>query len=102
MDLAYVNTFANDSKGVKYLPVRQDLFERTVDAKGMKPSDSKETVRALLTMITKKIPPKKILVDKGTKFAGEPKKLWKARGIQIYSTKNETKAAFAETYNTIP
>ena len=47
-------------------------------------------------MITKKNGPKKILVDKGTEFAGEFKKLWKAEGIQIYSTMSETKAAFAE------
>ena len=47
-------------------------------------------------MITKKNRPKKIWVDKGTKFAGEFKKLCKAEGIQIYSTKSETKAAFAE------
>ena len=35
---------------------------------------SKETVCAFLSMITKKNRPKKILVDKGTEFAGEFKK----------------------------
>ena len=54
MDLAYVDKLAKDNNGVKYLLVRQDLFDRTVDAKGMKTKDSKETVRAFLTMITKK------------------------------------------------
>ena len=58
--------------------------------------DSKETVRAFFSMITKKNRPKKIWVDKGTEFAGEFKKLCKAEGIQIYSTMSETKAAFAE------
>ena len=53
MDLAYVDKLAKDNNGVKYLLVRQDLFDRTVDAKGMKTKDSKETVRAFLTMITK-------------------------------------------------
>ena len=96
MDLAYVDKLAKDNNGVKYLPVRQDLFDRTVDAKGMKTKDSKETVRAFLTMITKKNRPKNIWVDKGTEFAGEFKKLCKAEGIQIYSTMSETKAAFAE------
>ena len=52
MDLAYVDKLAKDKNGVKYLLVRQDLFDRTVDAKGMKTKDSKETVRAFLTMIT--------------------------------------------------
>ena len=96
MDLAYVDKPAKDNNCVKYLLVRQDLFDRTVDAKGMKTNDSKETVRAFVTMITKKNRPKKLWVDKGTDIAGEFEKLCKAEGIQIYSTMSETKAAFAE------
>ena len=96
MDLAYVDKLAKDNNGVKYLLVRQDLFDRTVDAKGMKTKDSKETVRAFLTMITKKNRPKNVWVDKGTEPAGECEKLCKAEGIQIYSTMSETKAAYAE------
>ena len=59
MDLAYVDKLAKDINGVKYLLVRQHLFDRTVDAKGMKTKDSKETVRAFLTIIAKKNWPKK-------------------------------------------
>ena len=96
MDLAYVDKLAKDNNGVEYLLVRQDQIDRTVDAKGMKTKDSKETVSAFLTMITKKSRPKKLLVYKGTEFAGDFKKLCKAEGTQIYSTMTETKAAFAE------
>ena len=96
MDLAYVDKLAKDNNGVKYLLVHQDLFDRTVVAKRMKTKDSKETVRAFLTMITKKYRPKNSWVDKGTEFAGEFEKLCKAEGIQIYSTMSETKAAFSE------
>ena len=71
MDLTYVDKLAKDDNGVKYFLVRQDLFDRSVDAKGMKSKDSEETVRAFLSMITKKNQPKKIWVDKGTEFAGE-------------------------------
>ena len=71
MDLAYVDKLAKDNNGVKYLLVRQDLFDRTVDAKRMKTKDSKETVRAFLTMIAKKDQPKQLWVDKGKEFAGE-------------------------------
>ena len=35
IDLAYVDKLAEDDNGLKYLLVRQDLFDRTVDAKGM-------------------------------------------------------------------
>ena len=62
----------------------------------MKSKYSKETVRAFLSMITKKDRSKKIWVDKGTEFARKFKKLCKAEGIQIYSTMSDTKAAFAE------
>ena len=61
MDLAYIDKLAKDFNGVKYILVRQDLFDRTVDAKGMKTKDSNETVPAFLTMITKKNRPKKKL-----------------------------------------
>ena len=60
MDLAYVDKLAKENNGVKYLLVRQDLFDRTVDAKGMKTKDSQETVKAFSSMITKKNRPKKI------------------------------------------
>ena len=69
MDLAYVDKLAKDNNGVKYLLVRQDLFDRTVDAKGMKTKDSKETARKFLTMVTEKNRPTKNWVDKGTEFA---------------------------------
>ena len=58
LDLAYVDKLTKDSNGVKYLLVRQDLFDRTVDAKGMKTKGSKETIRAFLTIITNKNRPK--------------------------------------------
>ena len=59
MDLAYVDKKAKDNNGLQYLLARQDLFDRTKNAKRMKTNDLKETVRAFLTMITKKKRPKK-------------------------------------------
>ena len=96
MDLAYVDKLAKENNGVKYLLVRQDLFDRTVYAKGMKKKDSQETVKAFSSMITKRNRPKKVWVDKGTEFAGAFKKFCAAEGIQVYSTMSETKTAFAE------
>ena len=60
MDLARVDKLAKENNGVKYLLVRQDLFDRTVNAKGMETKDSQETVKAFSSMITKKKRPKKI------------------------------------------
>ena len=57
--MAYIHKLAKHNNGVMYLLVRQDLFDRTVDAIRMKTKDSKETVRAFLNLITKKNRPKK-------------------------------------------
>ena len=96
MDLAYVDKLSKDNNGVKYLLVRQDLFDRTIDAKGMKTKESKETDKTFSKMITKKNRSKKIWIDQGTEFAGEFKKFCSAEGIEISSRMSETKAAFAE------
>ena len=96
MDLTYVDKLSNDNNGVNYFLVRQDLFDRTVDAKGMKTKDSKATVRTFSKIITKKNRPKKIWVDQATQFSGEFDKFCSAEGREIYSTMSETKAAFAE------
>ena len=58
MDIAHVDMFAKDKIGVKCLLVRQDLFDRTIDAKEMKTKDSKKTVKTFLKMITSKKRPK--------------------------------------------
>ena len=96
MDLAYVDKLAKENNGVNYLLVRQDLFDRTSNAKGMKTKDSLETVKTFSSIITKMSRPKNIWVDKGMEVAGAFKKFCTAEGIQVYSTKSETKAAFDE------
>ena len=83
MDPAYVDRLTNDNKGEKYRLGRQDRFDRTVDAKGMKTEDSKETVRAILTMITKKNQPIKNWVDKGKELAGEFKNYAKLKEYKL-------------------
>ena len=96
MDLAYVDKLAKDNSAVKTLLVRQDLLQRTVDAKEMKTKDSKETVKTLSKIINKKNRPKKVWVDQGTEYAGEFRNFCSAEGIENYSTSSETKTAFAE------
>ena len=65
MDLAYVDKLAKENNGVKYLLVRQYLFDRTVNAEGMKTKDSQETVKAFSSMITKRIDQKRFGLTKG-------------------------------------
>ena len=55
LHLKYNDKLAKDINGVKYQLVRQDLFDRTVDAERMKTKKSKKTARAFSTLITKKL-----------------------------------------------
>ena len=96
MDLTYVDKLVKEINGVKHLLVRQDLFDRTVRAKGMKTRSSQETVKAVSSLITKKNRPKNTWVDKGIELAAAFRKFCSADGIQVYSTVSQTKAAFAE------
>ena len=94
-----VDKLAKDNNGIKYLLVRQDMFDRTVDAKGMKTKDLKEIVKLFSKLITKKNRRKRICVDQGTEFAGDFKKFCVAEGIHVCSTMSQTKATFAERTN---
>ena len=67
LDLAYLDKLATDNNVGNFLLVRQDLFDRTVDAKGKKTKDSKETVKTFSSMITKKNT-KKFWVHQGTEY----------------------------------
>ena len=96
MDLAYADKLAKEINGVKCLLVRQDLFDRTVNAKRMKTKVSQEAVKAFSSMITKTNRPKKIWVDKGTEFAGAFKEFCAAEGLHVHSSMSEAKAAFAQ------
>ena len=83
IDLPYVDKLAKDNIGVNCFLVRQDLFDRNVDAKGMKTNDSKETVRAFLSMTTKKNRSKKIWVDRGTKMLESSKNYAKLKEYKV-------------------
>ena len=61
MGLAFVDKLARDNNRVEYLIVRQGMFDRTMDARGMKTKDSKETLKAFSKKITKRKRPKKNL-----------------------------------------
>ena len=54
MHLAFVDKLAKDNIGVKYFLFRRDLFDGTVDAKGMKIKDSKQTAKTFSKLITQK------------------------------------------------
>ena len=97
LDLAYVDKLAINNNGVKYVLPRQDLFDRTVEARGMETQESNERVCAIRTLVREKNRSEKILVDRAIELAGECKELRKSGEVQNYSAMIETKAALAKS-----
>ena len=83
MDLAYVDKLSKEINGVKYLLVRQDLFDRTVNAKGMKTKNSQETVKAFSFMITKGIDQKRFGLTREPNLLGRLKSFVLQRGYKF-------------------
>ena len=83
MDFAYVDKLAKENNGVKYLPVHQDLFDKTVNAKGMKTKDSQETVKGFSYMVTKKIDRKTFGLTKGPNLLERVKRSVLQRGYKV-------------------
>ena len=96
LDLAFMDKLARFNNGVKYLLVGIDIFSRFVRVQPMKSKNASDTVTAFQKMITTKNCPSKLWTDKGTEFAGPFKEFCKKNDITMYSTKSETKAAYAE------
>ena len=83
MDLAYVDKLAKENNGVKYLLVRQDLFDRTVNAKGMKTKDSQETVQAFSSRLQKRIDQKRFGLTRGLSLLERLKRFVLLRGYNL-------------------
>ena len=83
MDLAYVDKLAKKNNGVKYLLVHQDLFDRTVNAKGMQTKDSQEPLKAFSSMITKMNRLKRFGLTRGPKLLERLKSFVLLRGYKF-------------------
>ena len=65
LGLAFVDKLARDNNGVEDLHVRQDMFDGTMDARGMKTKVSNETLKTFSKMTTRRNRPKELWVDQG-------------------------------------
>ena len=95
VDVAYMDKVAQHNNGVKYLLVAVDVLSRYLRVQPMKALYAKDAVEAFKKMIKKK-QPEKVWTNKGSEFKGEFKMFCEKKGIHLYTTKNETKSAFAE------
>lgn len=108
IDLADMQQLANSNAGIRYLFVAVDVLSRYLWVEAIKSKTAKACTEALKKIIAnnEKSPkpkicrethrPEKIWVDKGREFAGEFASYCHQNGIEIYSTKSETKSALAE------
>ena len=83
MDLAYVDKLAKENNGVQYLLVHQDLFDRSVNVKGMKTKGSQKTVKAFSSMVTKNNRPKKFGLTRGRSLLERSKSFVLLRGYKF-------------------
>ena len=95
MDLAHVDELAKDNNSVKYLLVRQDLFDKNADAEKMESKDFDGKICGFLTMITNIKSPKKLGWWRKWNCWRVSKKSCTAEGVQLFSTMSESKAVIA-------
>ena len=86
---------AQHNTGVKYLLVAVDVLSQYLRVQPMKALYAKDAVDASKKMSEQK-KPERVWTDKGSEFRGEFKKFCENKEINLYTTKKETKSAFAE------
>ena len=91
-----MDKLASQINEVKYFLVAVDGFLRFFRVQTMKTKCGGDIKQAFKKMISRKITPEKLWVDKGTEFREIFKEFCKEKNIEIYSKVSETKAAFAE------
>ena len=108
IDLADMQQLANSNTGIRYLFVAVDVLSRYLWVEPIKLKTAHACREALKKIFAKndKSPkpkicrethrPEKNWVDKGREFSGEFAAFFSQKGIEIYSTKSETKSALAE------
>ena len=98
VDLAEVGNLHKHNEPYKYWLVVIDVFSRYLWVIPVESKHHTHMVKAFTTLFEKtQRRPKKLRTDKGTEFTNRAvKKLLKEQGINAYTTKNETKANYAE------
>ena len=98
MDLADVNNLSKYNDNIKYLLIIIDVFSKVLWVEPLKDKSHESVINALKNVFNRtERRPQKIRTDSGAEFKNRwVKSFMKKHGIQAYTTKNETKANFAE------
>lgn len=97
-DLADVQNIKIHNDGYSYLLLLIDVFSRYIWIEPVKSKSKNDMYRAFTELFARtERRPSKLRTDKGTEFTNKTVKLYlKSIGIKWYTTKNETKANYAE------
>ena len=98
VDLADVSNIGDSNNGYKYLLTAIDVFSRylwIMPIKSKNKNDVKSGFIQIFSQTTRR--PRKIRTDKGKEFVNKVvRQYMKSKGVKMFTTKNETKANFAE------
>ena len=100
VDLADMQLFSRQNKGVKYLLCAIDLFSKYAFVIPLKDKKGASVVEGFKKIVNESNrQPNKIWVDQGCEFYNKVFKNWlKDEGIEMYSTYNEGKSVVAERF----
>ena len=99
VDLADMQSLSKYNKGIKYLLCAIDLFSKYAWVVPIKDKKGTSIVNAFQKIISEGRKPNKIWVDQGSEFYNKSfKDFLKINNIEMYSTYNEGKSAFAERF----
>ena len=96
-DLMDLQKLSRENDGYKYVVLFIDIFTRYVWCRPIKRKTPEETTAVLQAIIEESgRQPYTIQTDQGTEFLGSFKKFCKAKGIEHFYTRSESKSALAE------
>ena len=99
VDLADMQSLSKYNKGIKYLLCAIDIFSKYARVVPLKDEKAISIVNLFQKIISEGRKPNKIWVDQSSEFCNNSfKRFLKIKKIEMYSTYNEGKSVFGETF----
>ena len=98
-DLMFMENYARENKGYKYILVILDVFSRFAWTRPLKDKTASTTAKAFQEILQTTKSPQKLWCDLGTEFTGASfKRVLQQYDIKFYHTYNDVKASIAERF----
>ena len=95
-DLMFMQNYARENKGYKYIFVILDVFSRFAWTIPIKDKTASTTAKAFQEILQTTKSPQKLWTDFGTEFTGAPfKRVLRQYDVKLYHTYNDVKASIA-------